>query len=245
MLINSRNTTTNRSAAAPFVLTFFIMFFFWVLFSGKFDLFHISLGVASSAIIAALSKDLLFPSGIGSGFIICWLRFAGYVPWLFYQILLANLRILYLVFHPRMMELIDPQIITLRGRAFAPAEPTGANGDVEWVQPAVAAEALTTQITGFASSEGTVSLTDANTIVGVAERSGFHDALRLTLVKEEKDLDTFDRLFPLFFGTEAPPTLDALGEMGEEDIKGAQTHVNMTFSLGPIVRKSGKFYSTE
>jgi multicomponent Na+:H+ antiporter subunit E len=40
------------------------------------------------------------------------LRFAGFVPWLFYQILLANLRILYLVFHPRMMELIDPQIIT-------------------------------------------------------------------------------------------------------------------------------------
>ena len=111
MLINSRNTTRNRSAVAPFVLTFFIMFFFWVLFSGKFDLFHISLGVASSAIVAALSKDLLFPSRIKSGFVICWLRFAGYVPWLFYQILLANLRILYLVFHPRMMELIDPKII--------------------------------------------------------------------------------------------------------------------------------------
>jgi len=116
MLINSRNTTRNRSAAAPFVLTFFIMFFFWVLFSGKFDLFHISLGVASSAIVAALSKDLLFPSRIKSGFIICWLRFAGYVPWLFYQILLANLRIVYLVFHPRMMELIDPKIITFNTR---------------------------------------------------------------------------------------------------------------------------------
>lgn len=59
----------------------------------------------------------------------------------------------------------------------------------------------------------------ASSIVGVAERSGFHNALRLTLVKEEKDLEIFDRLFPLFFGTEAPPTLDALGEMGEEDIE--------------------------
>ena len=78
MLINSRNTTRNRSAVAPIVLTFFIMFFFWVLFPGKFDLFHISLGLASSAIVAALSKDLLFPSRIKSGFIICWLRFAGY-----------------------------------------------------------------------------------------------------------------------------------------------------------------------
>ena len=112
MLINSRNPIRNRSAVAPFVLTFFIMLFFWVLFSGKFDLFHISLGVASSAIVAALSKDLLFPARIKPGFIICWLRFAGYIPWLFYQILLANLRIMYLVFHPRMMELIDPKIIS-------------------------------------------------------------------------------------------------------------------------------------
>jgi len=40
-----------------------------------------------------------------------WLRFIGYVPWLLYQIFLANLHVMYLVFHPRMMELIDPQII--------------------------------------------------------------------------------------------------------------------------------------
>jgi multicomponent Na+:H+ antiporter subunit E len=70
------------------------------------------LGAASSAIVAAFSKDLFFPSRIKSGFIISWLRFAGYVPWLFYEILRANLRIMYLVFHPRMMELIDPKIIT-------------------------------------------------------------------------------------------------------------------------------------
>ena len=111
MLNISRNHTRNRTAVAPFVLTFLIMFFFWVLFSGKFDFFHIFLGVGSSLIVAAFSKDLLFPSRIKPGFIICWLRFAGYVPWLFYQIFLANLRILYLVFHPRMMELIDPKII--------------------------------------------------------------------------------------------------------------------------------------
>ena len=116
MLNILRNPTRNRTAVVPFVLTFFIMFFFWVLFSGKFDLFHISLGVGSSLIVAALSKDLLFPQGIKSGFIICWLRFAGFVPWLFYQIFLANLRILYLVFHPRMMELIDPKIINFSSK---------------------------------------------------------------------------------------------------------------------------------
>jgi multicomponent Na+:H+ antiporter subunit E len=33
------------------------------------------------------------------------------VPWLLGQILLANLRIFRLVFHPRMMERIDPHIV--------------------------------------------------------------------------------------------------------------------------------------
>ena len=58
----------------------------------------------------------------------------------------------------------------------------------------------------------------ASSILGVANRDHFKSALRLTLVKEEKDHETFDRLFPLFFGTGAPPTLDALAEMGGEDI---------------------------
>ena len=40
-----------------------------------------------------------------------WLRFIGYIPWLLFQILKANLHVMYLVFHPRMRELIDPQII--------------------------------------------------------------------------------------------------------------------------------------
>jgi multicomponent Na+:H+ antiporter subunit E len=107
----SRKTTPKRFAVVPFTLTFFIMFFFWVLFSGKFDPFHISFGIGSSLIVAAMSKDLLFPSRIKPGLIICWLRFAGYIPWLVWQIFLANLHVLYLVFHPRMMELIDPKII--------------------------------------------------------------------------------------------------------------------------------------
>jgi multicomponent Na+:H+ antiporter subunit E len=40
-----------------------------------------------------------------------WLRWLTYIPWLLYQIFLANLHVMYLVFHPKMMELIDPQVI--------------------------------------------------------------------------------------------------------------------------------------
>lgn len=69
------------------------------------------------------------------------------------------------------------QLMTLRGRAFAPAEPTGKSGQTEWVQPAVSDDQLTTRITGFDSSEGQVSLTDATIIVsggrGVGGPEGF------------------------------------------------------------------------
>ncbi|MGB3716467.1 MAG: electron transfer flavoprotein subunit alpha/FixB family protein [Candidatus Promineifilaceae bacterium] len=78
----------------------------------------------------------------------------------------------------------EPQIMTLRGRAFAPAEPTGKSGDVEWVQPVVSEDSLTTKIVGLESSGGTVSLTDANIIVsggrGVAGPEGFEPLQELT-----------------------------------------------------------------
>jgi multicomponent Na+:H+ antiporter subunit E len=95
----------------PFLLTFTIMACFWLLFSGKFDLFHISLGVASCLIVAAVSSRLLFPNALPSGLFKCWFRFLTYLPWLLNQIFIANLHVLYLTFHPRMMELINPKVI--------------------------------------------------------------------------------------------------------------------------------------
>jgi len=86
---------------------------FWLIFSGKFDLFHLSLGVVSCLLITVFSRDLLFPLGLKTDFLSCWLRFAWYIPWLLYQILLANLHVLRLSFHPRMMEKIDPHIIEI------------------------------------------------------------------------------------------------------------------------------------
>lgn len=77
----------------------------------------------------------------------------------------------------------SPQIISLRSRAFPPAESTGKGGQVEWVQPAVGEDDLTTEIVGFESSEGTVSLTDATIIVsggrGVGGPEGFQPVQEL------------------------------------------------------------------
>jgi multicomponent Na+:H+ antiporter subunit E len=105
-----------RAFAMPFIVTFTIMFGFWLIFSGKFDLFHLTLGVISCAMVAAFSHDLLFPAGLKIDFLYTWIRFAGYIPWLIYQILLANLHVLRLCFHPRMMDLIDPHIIEFNSR---------------------------------------------------------------------------------------------------------------------------------
>jgi len=76
-----------------------------------------------------------------------------------------------------------PQIVTLRGRAFPPAESTGQSGQAEWLQPVLGEGDLSTQIVGFDSSEGTVSLTDATIIVsggrGVGGPEGFQPVQEL------------------------------------------------------------------
>jgi len=93
------------------ILTFIALLGLWVILSGKFDSFHLSLGVISCVIVSLFSGDLLFPETRSGGLFRHILQVINYVPWLLYQVVLANLHVLYLVFHPRMMELIDPQII--------------------------------------------------------------------------------------------------------------------------------------
>jgi multicomponent Na+:H+ antiporter subunit E len=111
-----KRRSNHKFALAPFLLTFAVMACFWLLFSGRFDFFHISLGVVSCLIVSAISSRLLFPKALPPGLFKCWLKFAGYLPWLFNQIFIANLHVLYLTFHPRMMDLINPKIITFNTR---------------------------------------------------------------------------------------------------------------------------------
>jgi multicomponent Na+:H+ antiporter subunit E len=88
----------------------------WLVLSGKFDLFHISLGVVSSAIVTYTSGDMLLKATRIGGLPGTWLRFVAYIPWLLIEIFRANMHVMRLVFHPRMMELIDPRIIKFESR---------------------------------------------------------------------------------------------------------------------------------
>lgn len=106
----------SKKRIAPYLLTFLIMFFLWVLLSGRFDSFHLSLGVISCALVAFFSGDLLFTSQTLEGLRRSWWRFILYTPWLIYQIFLANLHVMYLTFHPKMMDLIDPKVFRFKSR---------------------------------------------------------------------------------------------------------------------------------
>ncbi|MFO7982586.1 MAG: Na+/H+ antiporter subunit E [Desulfuromonadales bacterium] len=94
------------------VATFFIMLVFWVIMSGMFDGFHLTLGVISSLLVAFFSHELLFFGERGWG---SRLRDVGrmvlYLSWLFWEIVLASLQVAWIVLHPRMRDLIDPQLI--------------------------------------------------------------------------------------------------------------------------------------
>jgi len=114
--ISIQSPQPRRLFFSPFVLTFAIMFALWVVLSGRFDSFHLSLGLISCGIVSYLSSDLLFLSPKMKGLLSLWARFIRYIPWLMVEIIKANLHMTYLVFHPRMMELIDPRIVKFRSK---------------------------------------------------------------------------------------------------------------------------------
>ena len=111
-----------KSGFQNFVATFFILFIFWALLSGKYDSFHLTLGVICSIIIAYLTHDLLFANvRVGDTRIIVQ-RFITYMPWLVYQIILSNIHVAYLSLSPKMP--IAPQILRFR---------TKLESDISWV----------------------------------------------------------------------------------------------------------------
>jgi multicomponent Na+:H+ antiporter subunit E len=100
-----------------FLVTFVILYGFWVQLSGVFDFFHLSLGVISCGLVSIVSRDLLFSEGkVTPDHLSAVLRFIRYLPWLIYQIILANIYVAKLVLNPKMSSLINPRIIRFKVR---------------------------------------------------------------------------------------------------------------------------------
>ncbi len=94
--------------------TFIIMLSFWVILSGMFDAFHLTLGVISCVLIALFSGEMLFEElkikvrarQVFGMFI--------YAPWLLWAIVLSSLEVAYIVLHPKMLDKMDPQLIRFK-----------------------------------------------------------------------------------------------------------------------------------
>ena len=85
-----------------------ILFAFWIILSGKLDLFHLGAGAIASIAIAYASCFLYAadPPVVKSGhhpfYGFPWLRFVAYLPWLVWQIVLAALQVAMVVLSPKM-----------------------------------------------------------------------------------------------------------------------------------------------
>jgi multicomponent Na+:H+ antiporter subunit E len=105
-----------------FITTSFILFAFWILLSGRFDAFHLILGIICTLLVSYISHDLLFANIRVGDIRIRARRFFAAAPWFLGQIFLANLYVAYLALSPKMP--IDPQIIRFK---------TKLESDISWV----------------------------------------------------------------------------------------------------------------
>ena len=98
------------------ILTFSLLFLLWLVLSGLFDPFHLSLGVISCALVTWMSSDFLFQDrslGLGAR-LRQFIRFPGYALWLFYEIILANLYVFRLALRPSGLGNARPQVVRFK-----------------------------------------------------------------------------------------------------------------------------------
>ena len=92
-------------------MVFLILFAVWLVFSGHFDVLHLTLGLACSTLVAVFSSELLLPQTPSFRTAVTTGRVLRYLPWLLYQIVLANLHVVYLVWRPGQLR---PQIVRFK-----------------------------------------------------------------------------------------------------------------------------------
>ena len=88
----------------------------WLHLSGRFDTFHLALGVGSVLLVMWMNAPLK-QTQLYSGDTFAWDRanypaLLAYLPWLGWEILLGSIQVAYLVLHPRMP--VEPCLIYFR-----------------------------------------------------------------------------------------------------------------------------------
>jgi len=95
----------------PF-LVFIILLVNWIVFSGLLDAFHLTLGAISCGVVTWMSADLFFEDREKSAAARMreLLRFPGYLAWLLWEVVIANVHVLKLSFAPDLDDEISPSM---------------------------------------------------------------------------------------------------------------------------------------
>ncbi len=108
-MADNKDKQANPPQNKSFVVTTIIMFVFWMILSWKFDLVSLGIGVVCSLLVAYWSHDLLIGEPDYGMTLRRYLSLAKFLPWLLWQIVLANLNVVYLTLNPK--DLIEPTVI--------------------------------------------------------------------------------------------------------------------------------------
>lgn len=99
-------------------LQFLVLFGLWLLLSGHYDLFHISMGFFSALAVTIIhlriNRYLYFQKEIAKENALRYTRLFYYVPWLIWQIVIASLQVAYVVLHPKTP--INPSLVRFKTR---------------------------------------------------------------------------------------------------------------------------------
>jgi len=100
------------------LMQFVVLFGLWLLLSGKYDLFHMSVGLFSALTVTLvhlkINKYLYYTKEISSEASLSFVRLALYIPWLIWEIVAASLQVAYVVLHPKMP--IQPRFLRFSTR---------------------------------------------------------------------------------------------------------------------------------
>lgn len=94
------------------------LFAFWVILSGKMEVFHLVAGLVCSIAVAVLVRPLLVlpPERTGSSWLslwdLPWLRLVTYIPWLLVQLVVANVQVALVILHPKLP--IEPRVVRFK-----------------------------------------------------------------------------------------------------------------------------------
>jgi len=98
------------------ILIFLLLFLNWIVLSGKFDAFHLILGVISCGVVTWLSQDLLYSDRrkkLGERLRETWF-FIKYIPWITWEVVKANLHVFKLAMTKEGYEEISPRVVTFK-----------------------------------------------------------------------------------------------------------------------------------